>query len=401
MLGGISAFLGIAFFEGGAIAHKFLEIAPGTDGDRNLWILALAPAGAGVICAIIRNRIGGTFLGLADTMLAAQRGDSQPRRAAALSVIASFAAFGGGVSVGQYGPVGHLGGFVGGIFRRFWARGVGPACGVAAAIAAAFNAPVTGLLFACEVILRRYSAAIIAPVAVSAVVGWAVSVHVFNREAFLSIGDMRAFTPSDFLFFGFLGLIFGVLSALYLRAIFALSRRLSPFPALPLFAAAGAVCGLLWLLSPESSGGRELLRAAVEDDLPWTAALSIGAVKAAATILCLGAGFAGGIVSPTLVVGAMAGALFAALAAATGVYDGPLFAPVVCGMMAFTAPTIGAPLAGILFVLELSGGNYPLTVTATLAVALSVSAAAKIGKGSYYEQQLRARGIAESEIRRE
>ncbi|MBE8158936.1 MAG: chloride channel protein, partial [Betaproteobacteria bacterium] len=225
----------------------------------------------------------------------------------------------------------------------------------------------------------------------AAVGGWAVSVNVFNRPAFLSIGDMRAFAPSDFLFFGALGVVFGVLSASYLRAIFAVSRRLSPLPALPLFTAAGAVCGLLWLLSPESVGGRELLRAAVENDISWTAALSIGAVKAAATILCLGAGFAGGIVSPTLVVGAMAGALFAAAATAAGIYDGPAVAPIVCGMMAFTAPAIGAPLAGILFVLELSGGNYPLTIAASLSVALSAAVAAKIGEGSYYEQQLRAR----------
>ena len=83
-----------------------------------------------------------------------------------------------------------------------------------------------------------------------------------------------------------------------------------------------------------------------------------GAIKTAATIICLGAGFAGGAVTPTLGIGALAGVLYAALTSAIGVYDGPFFVPVVCGMIAFTAPVIGAPLAGILFVLELSGGNY-------------------------------------------
>ena len=394
--GGISAFLGIAFFEGGAFARGWLSPGP----ERGVWVLALAPVLAGIICAAIKNRIGGHFLGLADTVLAARRGCAQPFRAAALSVLASFTAFSGGVSVGQYGPVGHLGGFIGGSFRRFWGRGAGPACGVAAAIAAAFNAPVTGLLFACEVVMRRYSAANIAPPAIGAVVGWFVSAHIFNRPAFLPVGDMRAFAPSDFLFFGALGLVFGALSSSYLGAIFALSRRLSRFPAMPLFAVSGAVCGALWALYPEAAGGRELLREAVEGGMDWREALSSGAVKAAATVLCLGAGFAGGVVGPTLVVGASAGALFAAFASAVGVYDGPAVAPVVCGMIAFTAPVIGAPLAGILFVLELSGGNYPLTVAASVSVALSVSAAAKSG-GSYYERQLRARGISESEIRRE
>ncbi|MGI9306229.1 MAG: chloride channel protein, partial [Gammaproteobacteria bacterium] len=369
LLGGVSAFLSILFFEGGGAVHQWLGIAPDENGARNPWILVLAPAVAGIICAVIKNYTG-VFYGLADTMLTAQRGETQPRRAAVLSVAASFAAFGGGASVGQYGPVGHLGGLVGGWFGRFWERGVGPACGVAAAIAAAFNAPVTGLLFAHEVILRRYSANIAAPVAISAIVGWAVSVNVFNRPAFLSIGEMRSVTPPDILLFGGLGIIFGVLSALYLRAIFALLKILAPRPALPLLAGAGAVCGMLWLLAPEAAGGgRELLRAAVENDITASSAAAAGIVKVAATILCLGAGFAGGIVSPTLVIGAMAGAVCASFAAAAGIYDGPAFVPVICGMMAFTAPAIGAPLTGILFVLELSGGNYPLTIAASLSVA--------------------------------
>ena len=276
-----------------------------------------------------------------------------------------------------------------------WARGVGAACGVAAAIAAAFNAPVTGLLFAHEVILRHYSVRAFAPVAVSAVAGYMVSVSVFERPPFLLIGEMQTISPSDAVLFGVQGALFGVLSVLYLRAIFALWRRLSPWPVLPLLSAAGGICGLLWLLSPLSAGGgQHLLLAAVSGGIgDWQTALLVGGVKIVATILCLGAGFAGGVVSPTLVVGAMAGLVYASLAAAVGVYDGPAFVPVICGMMAFAAPALGAPIASILFVLELSGGNYPLTLAAALAVALSVSAAGKAGRGSYYEQQLKSRGI--------
>ena len=393
ILGGLAALASIAFFEGAGIVQHALNIA--ADGKTQYWwALAISPAIAGLICALIKNRMNVGFCGLSDTMLAAQRDQTQSWRTAAASIVASFVAFGGGASVGQYGPVGHLGGFIGGWFRRWWSRGVGPACGVAAAIAAAFNAPVTGLLFAHEVILRHYSARAFAPVAVAAVVGYTVSVGVFERPPFLSIGDMQTVALSDFLIFGMQGAIFGTLSALYLRAIFVLGQRLSPLPKIPLFVTAGAICGLLWVLSPEAIGGRELLRLAVEDGSgDWRAIFTIGVIKAAATILCLGAGFAGGVVSPTLVVGAFAGALYAMAAAAAGVYDGPPFVPVVCGMIAFTAPAIGAPLAGILFVLELSGGNYPLTVAASLAVALSMLSAGKLGGGSYYERQLRARGI--------
>ena len=392
VLGGVSALAGIAFFEGAGIIHQMIGIAPG--GGQNLLALAIAPAVAGFLCALLKKHVNGGFCGLSDTMLAAQRGDAQPWKSSLASVVASFTAFGGGASVGQYGPVGHLGGVIGGYFRKRWGRGIGPACGVAAAIAAAFNAPVTGVLFAHEVILRHHSARAFAPVAVAAIAGYMVSVGVFSRPPFLSIGDMRSVNAVDFVLFGVQGALFGVLSAFYLRAIFALGRKLSPLPTMPLFIVAGGVCGLLWLIAPEAVGGRELLRLVVEDGITgWQTAATIGAVKVAATILCLGAGFAGGVVSPTLVIGAMTGVLYATTATALGVYDGPLFVPVVCGMMAFVAPALGAPLAAILFVLELSGGNYPLTLAASLSVALSMLTAGKLGKGSYYEQQLLSRGV--------
>ena len=388
LLGGISASFSIAFFEGA----DSLQQAIGASGEINLWTLAIAPAVAGAVCALIKIYfVKGRFCGLADTIRSARDGTVQPWKPALASVVASFVSFSSGAAVGQYGPVGHLGGLIGNWFRSWWRRGVGPACGVAAAIAAAFHAPVTGLLFAHEVILRHYSPRAFAPVTVAAVAGYTVSVAL-GRPPFLSIGDMQSVGAGDFVMFGVQGALFGVLSVWYLRAIFGLGKRLSPYPVLPLFIMAGAVCGLLWLLSPEASGGRVLLRAAVEGGLAhgWQDALAIGAVKAAATIICLGAGFAGGIVSPTLAIGAMSGALYAAVASALGIYEGPLFVPVVCGMIAFTAPVIGAPLAGILFVLELSGGNYPLTVAASIAVALSVSAAGKLGNGSYYQQQLQS-----------
>ena len=389
ILGVVSAVCSIAFFEGAAAAGKMLG-----GGEYHFWTLVLAPAMAGIVCGIIRRKIGAPICGIADTILAAQKDGAQEWKSALSSVFASFVAFAGGASVGQYGPVGHLGGFIGGLFRRKWQRGVGAACGVAAAIAAAFNAPVTGLLFAHEVILRHYSPRAFAPVTVAAVAGYAVSLA-FDRPPFLLIGEMRQTAALDFIVFGMQGALFGALAAWYLRAIFRLGGALSPFSHIPMMAAAGLACGFLWLIAPEASGGRDLLHLAVADGgfaNGWRDALLFGAIKAAATAICLGAGFAGGVVGPVLAIGALAGVVFGDLSAAAGVYDGPAFVPAICGMIAFAAPVLGAPLAGILFVLELSGGNYPLTVAASLAVALSVSAADKFGRGSYYEQQIRMRG---------
>ena len=396
VLGGIAAFLSIGFFEGSGYLQQLLGISFGDESGGGSWqALAFAPLVAGMVCAVIYRYLQSPFCGLADTILAAREGNAQSWRSGVASIVAAFASFSLGASVGQYGAVAHLGGFVGGLFRHRWSRGVGLACGVAAAIAAAFNAPVTGILFAHEVILRRYSTRDFAPVAVSSVVGYLVSVAIFERPAFLIIGQMEEVLTADFFIFALQGLLFGLLAVWYMRAIFLLDRQLSSFPKFSKswgFIAAGGLCGGLWLLSPESVGGRELIMWAIDNsDAAWHQVAVIGAVKAAATILCLGAGFAGGIVSPTLAIGALAGILYAAVVSLLGVYEGPMFVPVICGMVAFTAPVIGAPLAGILLVLELSGGNYPLTITASLAIALSFSVADRLGGRSYYERQIHSR----------
>ena len=362
------------------------------------WWATLPPVAAGVVCAVIARYLpGGIFIGLADTVLLVQRNISHRFRHHLLSTAAAFASLVGGASVGQYGPIAHLGGVLGALARRGVPPRVAAACGAAAAIAAAFNAPITAVVFAHEVVLRHYSLRAFTPVVVSAVVGYSVSAGLFSRPVFLQVAHMSSLHPVGVVLFVVAGVLFGLLAVLYLRGIFFIARKtagISFFYKLPL---AGLVSGLLvWGVPAVNVGDRGIIEAAtagLSPPLLLIAAMLVA--KAAATLLCLGAGFAGGVVSPTLAIGALSGLLFFQAADAVfnlAAINVPATTMVLCGMMALTAPVIGAPLTGILFVMELSG-SYPNAIAAAVAVAVAVQTAAKLNCRSYYDRQLGRRGF--------
>ncbi|MCH9758257.1 MAG: chloride channel protein [Proteobacteria bacterium] len=387
IIGALAACAGILFIDGAVWAGGWQQSGG--------IALLLLPIAAGLICALIARHLpGGVFLGLADIVLQAQRGGTHRLRHHLLASAASFIALTGGASVGQYGPVAHLGGALVGVTRLLPPR-ITIACGVAAAVAAAFNAPFTALIFVHEVVLRSYSLRAFTPVAVSAVVGYSVSIGVFNRPLFLELPPMATHHPLLVLFFIVMGFVFGGLAFLYLRGIFWFSQRCRGVPLFVRLPLAGLAAGALAFSMPEIAGGGKLLLQQAVNGMPFSEGTFLLFAKVAATIVCLGAGFAGGVVSPTLSIGALAG-LFFFNAAAVFIPDLsatlPVAVVVLCGMMALTAPVLGAPVAAILFTLELAG-NYPVAIAAAITIAVAVQTTAKLGGQSYYDLQLAQRGV--------
>ena len=388
IIGVIAALLGIAFIEGAHALHGALV------GDA-AWRLILPPVVAGIIIAFIGRALpSNTFYGLADMVLLVQHGVAHRLHHNILSALASFTALSGGASVGIYGPVAHLGGFLGGIIRGGLPHATAVACGVAAAIAATFHAPITGLVFAHEVVLRRTSLQSFTPVAIGAVVGYSLSKDILNRPAFLAAESMVSFHPSAVFLFALLGVLLGALARAYLYGIFWVAGKTHKIPLIYRLPTAGLAAGLLAAWIPDIAGGDNHLLKTVISGMPNDNVWFLLIAKIAATILCLGVGFAGGIVSPTLVIGALlglaifehAGSLINALPVSI-----PLSALALCCMMAFTAPTLGAPLSGTLFIMELSG-SYSVTIAAVIIIAVAVQVSAKLGGHSYYDEQLFRRG---------
>lgn len=316
--------------------------------------------------------------------------------------LAALIALGTGASVGQYGPLVVLGGRIGESVLRFERhlpniRPIAIASGVAAAISTAFHAPIAGLIFAHEVVLRHFALRAFAPVALAAATGYVASGLFFGRDPILSITFAGIGNPLEDILFAVEGLLAALLATLYMLLLL-IFRDLGPRSRIPVVirpAVAGLCVGLVAIRAPEILGiGQDVLHLLMlEGSFDARELAGLVVAKTVLTALCLGFGFVGGVFSPSLLIGALGGALFGL--GVSAVFSGAtseMMAYVTCGMMAVASPVIGAPLTTILIVFELTG-SYELTIAVMTSVACSnILAHAIIGR-SLFDVQLRARGF--------
>ncbi|MFG6160270.1 chloride channel protein [Halomonas sp. 1390] len=339
----------------------------------------------------------------ADVIAAVQtRRGRLPARAGGLSALSALISLGSGASVGQYGPLVHLGATLGSLGARLLRLGrsednVTIACGVAAAIATAFNAPLAGIVFAHEVVLRHYALRAFAPVAAAALVGHVIAANVLQRGALFHVADTAAPRPWEFIAFLAIGGLGALVAGAYMSTLLGVTRLARRLPlAAPLRPAlAGALLGLTALWVPDILGmGQETLRfATIAGAFDSAELLLVLVLKIAATGLCLGMGFGGGVFSPALVIGTLFGALCGTLVGQlSGAPQETFVFYAVCGMVAVTAPVIGAPLTSLLIVFELTG-SYALTTAALASVTLASPIAAQLFGRSLFDIQLVARGL--------
>ena len=276
-------------------------------------------------------------------------------------------------------------------------------CGVAAAISTAFNAPIAGMVFAHEVVLRHYSIQAFAPTTVAAATGYVVANVVFERDALFLVQFAGVQHGYEFVLFGLLGLLAAGVAIGFMRLTLRcaeLAVRSSISPVLRP-ACAGLAVGITALWLPDVMGvGQEALRfATIEGAFQiWELALLVIA-KIALTALCIGFGFAGGVFSPALLIGILFGALCWMLVDTTGLLaTSGIVAYAIFGMMAVTSAVIGAPLTTILIVIELTR-NYDLTIAAMVAVVFSNLVSYRVYGRSLFDVQLARKGIDLSEGR--
>jgi len=365
----------------------------------------LVPTAGGLLVGLlvrygVRERRG---LAPPDTIYAVQTRSQPPSlRSGVASTGAALLSLGAGASVGQYGPLVHMGSMLGALASRLelGVRNLQPialACGVAAAISTAFNAPIAGLVFAHEVILRHYSLRAFAPVTVGSATGYVFANVIFERPALFLVSFDGVAHSYEFVLFAVEGLLSALLAVGFMAAILWASRQARrlpvPQPVKPM--GAGLALGLLALAVPEVLGiGQETLRfATIEGAFRVDELALLVVAKLAATVLCVALGFVGGVFSPALLIGILFGALCGSLV--------PLLVPfehshvvvyAICGMMAVTSPVIGAPLTTILIVFELTR-NYDLTIAAMVAVVFSNLLAYRLFGRSLFDAQLRALGF--------
>ena len=410
VVGAFASLAAIGFVDLVLLLNEWLLISPRSrfmQENRALLLAATVcvPAAGGLIVGLLHRFLipEGRPHGPSDVIRAVQGLDGRvPLRSGFLSALTSLVSLGAGASVGQYGPLAHLGGTLGSFLARLnrhteRSAPVWVGCGVAAAISTAFNAPLAGLVFAHEVILRHYSLRAFAPITVAAAAGHVVANVIFERPPLFRVEAISAVAAPEFLGFIVIGVGGAFVAVAYMRAILHSGRLARRVPvaewAKPMLA--GAVLGLAAIAMPDILGiGKEALRFAVIDHAfaPGELALLLVA-KILATALCLGFGFAGGVLSPALLVGILFGALAgngAELLVGDLRSDIAIYA--ICGMVAVASAVIGAPLTTILIVFELTR-NYDLTIAAMVSVVFSNLVASRVFGRSLFDVQLRMRGF--------
>ncbi len=372
--------------------------------DLDWWILLLMPTLGGLIVGLLIHWLMPEKRpnGIADVIESyARRNGFISLKTGAVTALTSAASIGCGASVGREGPAVHLGATIASWITqqlhlsRSLSRTV-MGCGVSAAVAASFNAPLAGALFASEVIVGHYALRSFAPIVIASVAGTALT-----RTWF---GDYPAFFVSETLFaslwefpaFVLLGLVSAIAALVLMNGVrFAgIAARKLPGPPWYRPAIAGFLVGLIALAYPQVLGvGYGATESAMLLHFGFWTLVGIGIAKIVATSLCLGFGFAGGIFSPALVVGAMVGTSYGMIA--TQVFPDLSSGPdayALVGMGAVAAAVLGAPISTTLIVFELTG-DYALTLGVMVAVVISNEITQNFFCRSFFSMQLRDRGI--------
>ena len=409
VVGLASALATIGFVELVRYLNDILFVSPssraGLDPNQ-LWMITVVVLTAGgliVGLALQYGVEGGMQTGPVDTIYAVQLQEHLPSpRSGLISTAAAILSLGCGASVGQYGPLVYLGTLVAQLtnrlpFRLSDARSIAIACGVAAAISTAFNAPIAALIFTHEVILRHYSLRMFTAVTVASACGYLVANEIFQHPPLFLIAFDGSFRGVEFFLFALEGIACGTLAVLFMKLLqyaSKLSSRIKTAAAIrPMIA--GFIMSLVALQVPEVLGaGQEVFSQASQDGAYTADALLLILVtKLLVTILCIGFGFAGGVIFPALLIGVLFGALFALLVPGQLLNDySGLSVYAVCGMVALTSPVIGAPMTALLMVFELTR-NYEITIAAMVAIVFANLIAYHWYGRSLYDFQLRERGI--------
>lgn len=248
--------------------------------------------------------------------------------------------------------------------------------GAAAGLAAAFNAPISAILFVIEEVVGRWNAAMLGSIVLSALSSVVVARWFWGSEPMFRIPSVELRDPRELIAYAIMGIIGGIASLVFSRSLAALRprlRRMNSWAQAIQPAAAGLLVGVIGFLGfPQVMGpGYEIIDQAMHNQFTWKFLLALGLLKILATTLSFSSGTPGGMFAPTLFIGAMLGAsvgtfeklLFPHLSASVASYA-------LVGMGVLFAGFLRAPLTSVFMVLEVSG-NYSIIVPVILANTLA------------------------------
>jgi len=338
----------------------------------------------------------------------ALRGGRIRPRVAVIKSLASAICIGTGGSVGREGPIAQIGSALGSTVGQLLhlsderMRNL-VACGAAGGIAATFNAPIAGSIFALEVILGRLEVTYFGAVVISSVTA-AVVAHAFEPGAFaFPVPQYTLNSPWELALYILLGMLAAIGAVVFIRLLYA-SEDLWDRIHLPEYikpVAGGLLLGVIGILSFKAADGWPRVfgvgYGSIGDvlfgRLTSKVVLALFIFKLLATVLTLGAGGSGGIFAPSLFMGAMMGTVFGQVAHHIfPAFTAPAGAYALVGMAAFFSGAAQAPATAILIMFEMTG-DYRIILPLMLATVVSTLGSRALSRDSIYTLKLTRRGI--------
>ena len=321
---------------------------------------------------------------------------------APVTLLAATVTIGSGGSAGREGPIVAIGSSIGSSVARYLhlsseqVRNM-VAAGAAAGLAAAFNIPLAGVIFAMEVILGDFSVVAFSNLVVAAVAAAAVSHGFLGDSPAFIVPNYQLISYRELFFYALLGLTAAVVSKYFIRILYGIEdlfehkiKAATPFK--PFIG--GAIVGLIGFAIPQIFGaGDTTIELVLQNQLPlWLMAILI-VLKPIATAFTVGSGGTGGVFMPSLFTGAVLGGTFGVIVHQFfPMITAPAGAYAIVGMGALLAGSMQAPLTAIVMLLELTR-NYQIALPLMAACSIAYLLANLLGEETVYSYTLLRKGI--------
>ena len=389
----------------------FQKVSFGNGGGNLLSTLMDLPWYARIIPPITGGAVVGLIIyffareakghGVPEVMEAvALKGGIIRKRVVLIKSLASAICIGTGGSAGREGPIIQIGSAIGSSFGQIMKVSADRmrtlvGCGAAAGIAATFNAPLAGVMFAMEIILGEFGIATFSPIVVSSVMATVISrAYLGDYPAFI-IPDYTLVSTMEIPLYMALGIIAGVVGVIFTSSLYKIEDLFDSIkiPDYTKAAIGGLLIGIIGIFFPHVYGvGYGAIELALLENLSWYILLALIFAKVLATSFTIGSGGSGGIFAPSLFIGAMLGGafgcmvhhLFPDITATSGAYS-------LVGMGALVAGATHGPITAILILFEMTG-NYKIILPLMLSCILSSVIASQIKRESIYTLKLIRRG---------
>ena len=408
-VGVIGGFVAVIFYEAISVGqnlfahylhHPVRNVADSLDLQSRVLVPMLGGLGAGLIL-FWGFRFAGKYrsTNLLEVVVA---GDGRlPFRVGVIRTLSSLISITSGASIGREGGITQLSATVASKWGQLahwqpYRLRLLVACGAAAGMSAAYNAPITGAIFAAHIVLGNFSMNMFAPLICSSVVAAMVSRSFFGIRLWYEVPNYDFTRISQLPWFIVLGIFAGGLGAIFLKLLRAGEELMKPAGNLPVrMAVGGLLVGTMAMVCPEVWGnGYEIANEIVKSPPAERVLIGIFLAKLLATVITVGSGAVGGVITPTLFLGAGLGSILGAELKSAGLMPPGMTEGIfaLVGMGSVFAATTRSPLLAIVMIFEISL-NYSLMPALMIACAVSILVSRGLHPHSVYTEPLRLRSL--------